>query len=56
MHWLLDFFSDLILFTAGLAVFIFWIICLVVVAIEAHDIVVEHYLPSTRKNNEEEEN
>lgn len=36
---ILGFFSDLILFTAGLAVAIFWLVILVAVAIEVYDLI-----------------
>jgi hypothetical protein len=39
MEWLLNFFSDLILFTAGIAVAGLWVVLLVLVAIEAYDMV-----------------
>lgn len=50
METILSFFSDLILFTAGLAVAIFWIIILIIVVDEIIDLIVE----SRNKNNEEE--
>lgn len=37
MDTLLQFFSDLILFTAGLAVVVLWLIVLVAIAIEVYD-------------------
>lgn len=49
---LMHFFADLILFTAGTAVLLFWIVVLVLLAIEIKDIITEHYFGS----DEEEEN
>lgn len=43
MEWLLNFFADLILFTAGLIVLLCWIVGLVLIAIEGHDVYTEHY-------------
>ena len=37
MQHLLSFFSDLILFSAGLAVLVFWIVAFAVIAIESYD-------------------
>lgn len=37
METILEFFSNLILFTAGLGVLIFWIILLVLIGIEIYD-------------------
>jgi len=42
-HALLHFFSDLILFTAGTAVSLFWVVVIVLLAIEGKDIITEHY-------------
>lgn len=38
METLLNFFSDLILFTAGLGVVVFWMVILMVIAIEIVDL------------------
>ena len=40
MERILPFFSDLILFTAGLLVLLFWLVIIVLVVIEIHDIIV----------------
>lgn len=50
METILSFFSDLILFTAGLAVAIFWIIILIIVV----DEIIDLFIMSRNKNNEEE--
>lgn len=42
---LLDFFSDLILFSAGLVVVVFWIVIIMVVAIETWDAIFEKDQP-----------
>ena len=39
METILGFFSDLILFTAGLAVLILWLVIFMAVAIEIHDLI-----------------
>lgn len=39
MDAVLAFFSDLILFTAGLAVLTFWLIVFAAIAIEVHDLI-----------------
>jgi len=39
---LLSFFSDLILFTAGLVVVILWIALFIAIGIEIHDAIIEH--------------
>lgn len=39
MEGLLSFFSDMILFTAGLAVATFWLVIFIAIAIEIYDIV-----------------
>lgn len=39
MESILGFFSDLILFTAGLAVAILWIVLFIVIVIETHDLI-----------------
>jgi hypothetical protein len=39
METILAFFSGLILFTAGLAVLVFWLIIFMVIAIEIHDLI-----------------
>jgi len=36
---ILNFFSDLILFTAGVAVLLFWVAIFMVIAIEVHDLI-----------------
>lgn len=51
MDAILAFFSDLILFTAGLAVAIFWILAIVIIVDEVLDLVIE----SRNKNDESEE-
>lgn len=43
MDILLHFFANLILFTAGLLVVVFWIIAIIVAAVEGHDIYLEYY-------------
>lgn len=50
METLLSFFSNLILFTAGLAVAIFWIIILIIVVDEIIDLFIE----ARNKNKEED--
>lgn len=40
----LHFCANLILFTAGTAVLLLWIVGLVAVSIEIHDVIKEHYL------------
>ena len=40
MERILPFFSDLILFTFGLLVLIFWLVIIVLVVIEIHDLIV----------------
>ena len=49
METILSFFSDLILFTAGLAVAIFWIIILIIVV----DEIIDLFIMSRNKNEEE---
>lgn len=36
---ILSFMSDMILFTAGLAVFVFWLAIFMAIAIEVHDLI-----------------
>ena len=52
MDALLSFFSNLILFTAGLAVAIFWIIAIIVVFIEGHDTIAEWLEEREKKEND----
>lgn len=49
METVLDFFSDLILFTAGLAVLTGWIILIMLASVEAFDMLAEKYFPSKTK-------
>ena len=51
MDSLLEFFSNLILFTAGLAVVVFWVVIIIVVVIEIHDGIKD----ITSKSTEEED-
>jgi F0F1-type ATP synthase membrane subunit b/b' len=54
METLLSFLSDLILFTAGLFVVVFWIIVFVIVVDEIIDMIVEHRNAKINNKNEEE--
>lgn len=53
METILEFFSNMILFTAGLAVLVMWL-CLIVLAIdEGIDLVVNHRNPKSKEDDNE---